>query len=640
MSYKLKSEEDFSNYLSQYLIKNPFDYNSISIDTLSGLYNFFLQNKKSSFSKNLYDRLNNIIQNTLNIEQKIMTFDEDNAEYIITDENINTLEIIIKDRYLEYLSSKPQNISEEELYKLAVIVSKKFPEQFVDLIETSIPPKDFKQQLDYIRNTFQETIDVAIQHTTSESKEEIIDIGSSIYITYKDLFPELDIYIPGRGKSINSSINNIVKETKNSIFNLIPSIVKNGLSYSDVENQFNINKAKNDFSAFTIVLTNTDDALHFDKNDSSSKEIYLLRKQRANNLSFIHSLENFLDSDTNLSFKELMQIKIELLIRLRGCTYNECFSEYKNTSFSKLLEDSIKAYEGLKTDKSPNLDTLNITNEIYDLLDELKDRVHDKYQFKLLEITIPEVLNDPLFQNILKVKHQFVKKVIKPNGFVSLYYYLITQDNKIIEVQAQSKKRYKDSKIGSSDHSQLENKELDIEFFFEPTSPEISKQIFENNLKILNNTPISLKNFLLSSEDTELNPVQTRQKRQLRAAIKSVKLKDFIEFKSEYTDEKGNLISSIYKEPIDKYLPKFAEFHSPKLYAFSSPHTRFNTSISGYNEKSLVTNFREVLLKHDYTSCLAQVLIDKLEEIIPLDKNTISRNGIVKRSKSRESSSR
>ena len=50
---------------------------------------------------------------------------------------------------------------------------------------------------------------------------------------------------------------------------------------------------------------------------------------------------------------------------------------------------------------------------------------------------------------------------------------------------------------------------------------------------------------------------------------------------------------------------------------------------------SINSSFLQVLLKHDSTTCLAQILIDKLEEILPNDKNEVSLNGINKRAAQR-----
>ena len=82
-------------------------------------------------------------------------------------------------------------------------------------------------------------------------------------------------------------------------------------------------------------------------------------------------------------------------------------------------------------------------------------------------------------------------------------------------------------------------------------------------------------------------------------------------------------------------MKNFAEYVSPKLMSVSSHHTRFHKGVAGYNKKSIISAFTEVLLKRDSTSCLAQILIDRLEEIVPNDKNEISRNGIIKRANKR-----
>ena len=252
-------------------------------------------------------------------------------------------------------------------------------------------------------------------------------------------------------------------------------------------------------------------------------------------------------------------------------------------------------------------------DEIYELLDELKKRVHDKYQAKLLEIAIPEILEDKIFSKELKVKSYFVKKVRKKNGFCSDYYCIETSDGRKIELQAQSKKRFEDSKNGPSDHSLLPNKEIDISRFFEPVNPNFGEGNFEYFLDFLNNTPIATKNYLLNTPDTDLSPFDKRTKRKLKIAIENVKLKDNINIT----------------------LPIFAEYVSPKLMTVSSHHTRVNTSVAGYNKKSLVSGFTEVLLKHDSTTCLSQMLIDKLETLVPSDKNQVSKNGIGKRAKAR-----
>lgn len=628
MAYLLKTPYDFKKDLDNYLVAKPLDssyektlLDNFSSNNLSVLYKLFLDLKDSKLNKKLYNELKAILSNTFSINpNQIFTLDDDGNDIVCISKDIHIplLLEIIKNKYLDYIKTS-STIDSEELFKLSLIVNKNFPELFLQLIES--PNQDIGQAQNFVKEKILETIDEWHSNTSKDADEENRDIAGAFYITARKLYPDLSIYIPGRVKSMKSSLSNIEKETKDSLLSLHPSNYEIGLTNEDIEQQFNLNNATTDFSALTIVLTNTDDTLHFDKSDPESLEILKLRKIRQDNINFTHSLENFLSENetTNLSRIQLLQIKIELLQRLREASYEECTQEYHGTSFSELLKKNIEKYnqefENLN-DENLNIDDLKYIremDEIYELLDELKKRVHDKYQAKLLEIAIPEILEDKIFSKELKVKSYFVKKVRKKNGFCSDYYCIETSDGRKIELQAQSKKRFEDSKNGPSDHSMLPNKEIDISRFFEPVNSNFGEENFEYFLDFLNNMPIATKNYLLNTPDTDLSPFDKRTKRKLKIAIENVKLKDNINIT----------------------LPIFAEYVSPKLMTVSSHHTRVNTSVAGYNKKSLVSGFTEVLLKHDSTTCLSQMLIDKLETLVPSDKNQVSKNGIGKRAKAR-----
>lgn len=628
MAYLLMTPYNFKKDLDNYLIEKPLDLSyektlldNFSSNNLSDLYKLFLDLKDSKLNKKLYNELKNILSNTFSINpNQIFTLDDDENDIVCISKDIHIplLLEIIKNKYLDYIKTS-STIDSEELFKLSLIVNKNFPELFLQLIES--PNQDIGQAQNFVKEKILETIDEWHSNTSKDADEENRDIAGAFYITARKLYPDLSIYIPGRVKSMKSSLSNIEKETKDSLLSLHPSNYEIGLTNEDIEKQFNLDSATTDFSALTIVLANTDDTLHFDKSDPESLEILKLRKNRQDNINFTHSLENFLSKNeaTNLSCIQLLQIKIELLQRLREASYEECTQEYHGTSFSELLKKDIEKYN--QEFENPNDENLNIDDlkymkemdEIYELLDELKKRVHDKYQAKLLEIAIPEILEDKIFSKELKVKSYFVKKVRKKNGFCSDYYCIETSDGRKIELQAQSKKRFEDSKNGPSDHSLLPNKEIDISRFFEPLNSNFGEGNFEYFLDFLNNMPIATKNYLLNTPDTDLSPFDKRTKRKLKIAIENVKLKDNINIT----------------------LPIFAEYVSPKLMTVSSHHTRVNTSVAGYNKKSLVSGFTEVLLKHDSTTCLSQMLIDKLETLVPSDKNQVSKNGIGKRAKAR-----
>lgn len=633
MSYYLKNpvefKKDLNAYLEDYPLTASFEeehINGFSSNNLSDLYQLFLDLKGSTLNKELYNRLKDILQTKFSIEPNyIFTIEDDEKENIVFDDTIYITRLleIIKNRYLNYINNPEDSlgIDEDESYRLSLIMNKHFPEIFLKLIKS--PINDIEKSQNFINDKILKTINHWHSHNSKEAENENRDIAGAFYITARKLYPDLNIFIPGRIKSAKSSISNIEKEVRENLSSLIASDSSTGITSEDVENQFDLDSANTDFSGFTVVLANTDDTLHFDKTDPKSTEILKLRKIRHDNINFTHSLENFLDEHEDYIFSnlELYQIKIDLLERLRASTYEECIREYKNTSFAELLKDTIRNYDS--EFKQPSTSQISddeikymmAIDEIYELLDELKKRVHDKYQAKLLEIAIPDILADDIFSNTLKVTSYLGKQVKKKNGYCSTYYYLETADGRKIELQAQSKKRFEDSKNGPADHSLLPNKEIDISHFFEPINPECTKDNFEYFLNVLNTTPIATRNYLFNTHDAELSPMDKRLKRKLKIAEQNIKLRDNINTK----------------------LPVFAEYVSPKLMTVSSHHTRFHKSVAGYNKKSLLSGFTEVLLKHDSTTCLAQTLIDKLEDLIPNDKNQISLNGINKRSKLRHS---
>ena len=644
MAYQKKKSKTFIKDLENYLIQNPIlNYeenliNNFSSSNLSDLYKLFLDLKGLTLDYKLYNKLKNILNKNFSIKLcNIFGSVSKNSSVSISSEHIHSLELIIKEKYLNYISDSSISIDKNELYKLSVIVNKIFPDVFLNLIKT--PNANIKVQQQFINDKILATIDHAYSHNAPEAEEENADILSAIYVVTNKLYPELNIYEPGRIKSFKSIRSNMQKEICNSLKSLLPSDVSVGLTDADVQEQFNLTKANNDFSGFTIVLSNVDDTMHLDLNDPKNQEIFALRKNKNSNISFMHSLENFLleNEDLQLSNLDLLQIKIELLIRLRDSTYDECLQEYNNTNFTKLLDKSIKNYYAeLKTNNktidNEKSEYLAKINEIYKLIDELKKRVDDKYQSKLLEINTEHILSDSIFTDVLNVSFEFVKNVKKRNGYCSRYYRLMTGTGREIELQFQSCKRYKDSKDGPSDHSTLDGKEINILHFFEPVDPNCEPEKFKYFLNILNTTPISTKNHLLYSSDHDLSPSDIRAKRKLRAAEENVKLKEQYVVENKLND--GTTFNSSYS--LDTYLPIFAEYVSPKSMVVSSPHTRFNTSVAGYHKKSLLSSFKNVLLKCDSTSCLAQKLIDRLENIIlEPNKNEISLNGIIRRSKDR-----
>lgn len=64
----------------------------------------------------------------------------------------------------------------------------------------------------------------------------------------------------------------------------------------------------------------------------------------------------------------------------------------------------------------------------------------------------------------------------------------------------------------------------------------------------------------------------------------------------------------------DKYLLELAKSISPLMAVSSSGHTSFSTA--SFNSKNLIGEFTEILRKKDSTSCLANLLIHRLREVL------------------------
>ena len=637
MAYTIKTRQEFKQEIKQYLKENPIEesYEKSLIEDfeskdLTDLYKLFLDLKGKKLDDDLLIKLKNIVGQDYSLNVNIV-FPDEEASNIISNRNIEEITNIIKNKFLEMMQDNKEDINKEELYKMATIVNKVYPETFLKLIKT--PKSNIKKDQEIVKERIMKTIEHWHSHNSERALEENRDILGALYISASKLYPEMGIYVPGRTKSMKSSVANINKEAYGSLANIIPENMEEGISTDEVDKKFQMDKANTDFSGFTIVLGNTDDTMHFDKSDPKTSELLELRKIRDKNMKFLHSMENFLIEHDNdfFSKQELHQIKMELLMRLRELTYEECRKEYKGTSFTEMLKENLgKEYDLDDYDVNEG-EYLMKLDELYELLDEMKKRIHDKYQAKILEISVPEILNDELLSAELHVKSRFIKKVIKENGFCANYYELTTIDGRKIELQAITKMRFKESKDGSSDHSKLPNKEIKITQFFEPSSKECDEQEFIKMMTLLNNTPIAKKNSLYITPDQELSPMEKRLKRRLKVAEQNVKLKDSFEDTHIFPDGSEQKC----KYSLDEYLKNFAEYVSPKLMSVSSHHTRFHKGVAGYNKKSIISAFTEVLLKHDSTSCLAQILIDRLEEIVPNDKNEISRNGIIKRANKR-----
>lgn len=303
------------------------------------------------------------------------------------------------------------------------------------------------------------------------------------------------------------------------------------------------------------------------------------------------------------------------------------------TSFSKLLSSSLNCYRShLKADNfKQNLtykEHMKYQNELSSLLDEFENRINDKFEFSALKIMIPQLLKDTNYQRENLLRDQLDTKVIslkpkiKRNGFAAIFAILQTSNGKKVEVQFSPYARYKASKVGTSAHSQMNTKQLDISPFFE-LKPEFRShttcKTLKQALETLDTTSLAQRNLLLSSSIKDLIPEQRNLKKDLEFALKSVQVKETMEdeiiIMRKNKEGSYEMKKEIRSYPIETYLPIFAQYHSPRLVAVSSPHSRTNKNTAFVNIKTLLDNFKEILLKTDETTCLADMLLKKLQDI-------------------------
>lgn len=663
----LKSLKDIE--INRSLVENLIE--SFTPDGLSNMYELFTKLKDIKLSSSQFKILTSKISS--HYSQNIV----DLLNNPITSSEINQLLEIMKQDYLEVITSNnPKNISDEEQERLKIIINKHFPSLFLSFIKTPISPEEFSRQQQLIKETVIKLSDMYYKQTTSHGQQNSDYVGSGIYLIYRKLYPELSITLPKREKGAKSFIDNTQKELNKNIKNMIPNNIETGITFSDMEkhivstpenpNNFT-DKTNADLSGITVVLNYVDDAIYFDESEPENTEIIKLKKQKNDNLRFIHSVKHYLNEyDFVMTQEEYFQIYIELLHRLQDSTYPECTHEIREGSYSSRLEYAIANY---KKNAETNSFALNATDdevaELRHLTDCLKKRLYDKLENEILSITFPHVLADPLFTDDFKMTCKFVKFTKKENGFCAIYYELTDAFGRKIEVQLQSNMRYKETLNGLSSHNDMPNKKVDIKPFFELVGNKNDPELLNSYLSLLGRTSRSqeesLRQKLEKLEEAKnsrtKSPEEKRQVdnsiRRLRKKIEAIetarnniKIKDeFIEehemIDTENTQNENNYgikyvdgkpikvydtktAKRISKISIEQYLLTYAEYISPvSMKVISSAHA---TSPEAYiNKKTLVESFSEILRKGGEITYLSELLIDKLKEILNIkDRNQLS----------------
>lgn len=650
MSYKIKSREEFNKYLKDVKVIPSGDEMSIDKFNSSSLFELY----------ELFTKIKNDLQISPAMQRKLKkhlqtSFPPEVSSFLsfpVSDSNIQSLEEYIKDVFLAYMENpRDSNLPEEEIENLKIIIAKKYPEELIKFEKAKKKPSETKLEQTFIRTIFSDIIDEYSRHCQNSQNNE--DIQTVLYTTSRNEFSDINISSSGRLKGPKSSIDNVKKEFMKKFQSIPPSNLKKGVNYEDLIQNFNLSKVSDDYYGSTFYITEINDTFHIDKNIAETKEgkeFLNCRKQKEDNLPLFHFLSDALDNHfcfLDFTQEEYLQLKIELLDRLQHMTFPECSEEYsgilfkpKNendvgTSFSKLLGPCLKEYQNhLKAnDFNQNLsygEHIKYQKELASLLTEFKRHMDDKLEFAALDIIVPHILKDTNFLNENILRDQLDVKLIScepkakgRKGFRAIFAILQLPDNRRMEVQFMSYSRYKDSKIGGYAHSKMDNKQIDISPFFELKDEfkgtKNYETMLENAIHTLDTTTLSEKRHLLSTPINVLTEEQQMLRRDIEFALKNLQIKEKFEYEYIWREEQKDGSYLPHREvcvfTIEQILPMFAEYHSPKLVSISSTHSRFNKNIAFVNKKTSIDNFREVLLKTDETTCLADMLLNKLEEI-------------------------
>lgn len=500
---------------------------------------------------------------------------------------------------------------------------------------------DFKNRIKYnnpdqqdIHEKIMSLLDEYQKNNSFENREFLCYLTAAIFLTYKKLYPQLSIYIPFRTKGDTSYINNIQKEFSKFMEDL------------NSNTSFDTSSITKDISGIKIVLDNINFSLP-PKGEStklfSNPEIGKLLYESHENFHFIDEVDEYLQSSIQ-NGKKYYELKKDLLKKIIDITPKEFTEERKpNPTFSKLYEDTIYQYNYfLENDCFPTIVSDFEINELTNLLNDFRSRIHDQLHFSILRETLPVVFEDPLIKNVLKTSFEWNKESIKENGFQAIYYTLHTPFG-AVEVQAQSNKAYYASTKGSAYHSGMEGKTINVKDFFELVD-ENDKHDITYYLDILDSisadsmiSPYEIPEFKTKQEEEDFfrtsRGAAYLESEKYREMMTHIRIKQKMQIlpqhlpKDVYNPKNPKEIDSKkLQELIDcgkikpfifdtnDYLFSTALALSPYMNVCSSGHTSYTNA--GIHHKKVIGEFAEVLRKKDSNTCLRDLLIRRLEDLI------------------------
>ena len=509
-------------------------------------------------------------------------------------------------------------------------------------VDSTAPIGEVQKKLN---KTFNQLIDTYIQNNSFEHREFLVYLASAIFLVYKEKYPQISTYLLFRTKSDLSFSNNLKKEFEKS------------LSNSDELFYFNPDDVEKDISGIRLVIDSIKEFIFSKSPEISdslnfSPEISKLFQEVKENYRFKDKVKEYIISSTHGS-KEYYSLMLELLRRIKEITPEEFTKEnMPEPSFATLYErmkETVFYYEN--SESNYPLITDEELRKLQNYLSEYSSRVENTIQFAVLHYTLPIVLEDPLIKNTLQTNFEIEPskennngEVRKPNAFQSIYYILNTPFGKI-ELQSQSNRAYYVSQKGSAYHSGIPGKSVDVSNFFELVNPNDEKPLdyYLDTLDSISADSLTYESMFPSfKNDEEKNKfLESEQGKPYRQTMKIMELKKHIRIKdsidilppylpdSVYTDkspknivpekldkflQSSNSPQKIHSMNVNEYLLSLALLVSPYMNVISSGHSSFTTA-SNHNKK-VVGEFAEALRKKDANTCLRDMLIDRLKDIL------------------------
>lgn len=465
-----------------------------------------------------------------------------------------------------------------------------------------------------------------------DNREYLCYLSAAIYLTFKELYPRLSIYIPFRTKSDSSFLKNIQKEFANYIKD------------TDSENDFDPSETIKDISGLKIVLNDINHSLPTTEEFEellADPEISELYQFSCENHAFADEVDSYLRSPIH-NAKKFYELKLDILAKIIEITPEKFEDERKpKNPFWKLYNDTFYQYNYfLENDNFPTIISEKEITYLTNLSNDFRSRLDDQLHFAILRKTLPVVLNSPLVKNAMQANPEFDKESIKSNGFQSIYYNIDTPFGPV-ELQAQSNKAHYTATKGSAYHSGLNGKHIDIKNFFELVDSNDEHEL-SYYLDILDNisadkliSPYAIPTFK-TEEERQLflkTPMGKAflESEKYREMMKHIKIKEKMQIVPQHIPEEGSYSDpSIYSNELqklidnrkvvpflvnaDEHLLSTALSLSPYMNVCGSGHTSYTTA--GIHHKKIIEEFAEVLRKRDANTCLRDLLIQKLEEII------------------------